>query len=93
MIMFIDREEELDNLLEIAKSKKAELVLIYGRRRVGKSRLLVEFAKKTDALYLLADISENILDILAKQISKEFVKFNNGMIFLNLSTKVNIKLL
>lgn len=77
MIMFIDREEELERLMEIAKSKRAELVLMYGRRRVGKSRLLVEFAKKKNALYLLADMSENILDILARQIGEEFVKFSN----------------
>lgn len=76
MIMFVDRKEELGKLLELAKSKKAELVLVYGRRRVGKSRLLIEFAKKTKALYLLADMSENILDILSKQIKDEFVKFN-----------------
>ncbi|MEM2908752.1 MAG: ATP-binding protein [Candidatus Bilamarchaeaceae archaeon] len=76
MIMFINRAEELGRLLELARSKRAELALIYGRRRVGKSRLLVEFAKKTDALYLLADISENILDVLSKQVMEEFVKFN-----------------
>lgn len=76
MIMFIDREEELGRLLELATSKKAELVLLYGRRRVGKSRLLVEFAKKTGALYLLADVSENILDVLSDQIRGEFVRFN-----------------
>lgn len=77
MIMFIDREEELGKLHEIAKSKRAELVLVYGRRRVGKSRLLVEFQKKTNALYLLADISENILDIFSKQVGEDFVKFSN----------------
>ncbi len=76
MIMFIDRKEELNKLMEIASSKKPELVLIYGRRRVGKSRLLVEFAKKTNALYLLADMSENILDILAGQVEDAFVRFN-----------------
>lgn len=49
MIMLIDREDEMKTLLEIEKSTKAELVLVYGRRRVGKSRLLVEFAKKENA--------------------------------------------
>ncbi|MBI5061816.1 MAG: ATP-binding protein, partial [Candidatus Aenigmarchaeota archaeon] len=77
MVMFIDREEELEKLMELSRSKKAELALIYGRRRVGKSRLLVEFAKKTGALYMLADVSENILDILSKQVPDEFVRFGN----------------
>ncbi|MBU2638129.1 MAG: ATP-binding protein [Nanoarchaeota archaeon] len=77
MIMLIDREDEMKALLEIEKSTKAELVLVYGRRRVGKSRLLVEFAKKRDCLYLLADMSENILDIFARQAGEEFVKFGS----------------
>ncbi len=76
MIMFVDRQEEMNKLLEIEKSGKAELVLVYGRRRIGKSRLLTEFAKKTGALYLLADISKNILDILSKQVPDEFIRFN-----------------
>lgn len=76
MVMFIDREREMHKLSEIAGSDKSELVLLYGRRRIGKSRLLIEFAKKTNALYLLADLSENILDILSKQVSDEFVRFN-----------------
>jgi len=75
MIMFINRKDELNKLLEISKSRKAELVILYGRRRVGKSRLLTQFAKKADALYLLADISKNILDILSTQVKGEFIKF------------------
>ncbi len=75
--MFIDRDDELTKLEEITDSNRAELVLFYGRRRVGKSCILTEFAKKTKALYLLADASENILDILAKQVKEEFVRFNS----------------
>ena len=77
MIMFIDRDREIEKLLEIAKSGKSELVLVYGRRRVGKSRLLTEFSKKVNSLYLISDLSENILDIFAKQIGEEFVRFND----------------
>jgi len=77
MRMFVDRKEELKKLMEISKSKKPELVIIYGRRRVGKSRLLVEFTNRVNALYLLADLSKNILDILSTQIGDKFVKFNS----------------
>ena len=77
MRMFIDRKEELKELMKISKSKKPELVIIYGRRRVGKSRLLVEFTNRVNALYLLADLSKNILDILSAQIGDKFVKFNS----------------
>jgi len=76
MIMFIDRKYEMEKLLELAESKKAELAIIYGRRRVGKSRLLIEFTKKVNAIYFLADLSKNILDIFSRQISGEFVKFS-----------------
>jgi len=77
MSMFINREEEKKILNEIFNSKKAELVLVYGRRRVGKSRLLIEAIKKMNALYFLADASDNILDIMAKQTNEKFVKFSN----------------
>ena len=76
MSMFVNREEERKKLNEIYSSKKAELVLLYGRRRVGKSRLLIESIKDRNAIYFLADASENILDILSTQVKKEFVKFS-----------------
>ena len=93
MVMFIDRNEELNKLIEITKSKKAELALIYGRRRVGKSRLLIEFAKRNNALYLLADISENILDILAKQVPDNFVKFSTWEDFFEFLYKSKYKII
>ena len=74
--MFIDREKEMETLTEVARSKKAELVVVYGRRRVGKSTLLTEFAKREGALYLLADVSENVLETLAQQ-AGGFVRFGN----------------
>jgi len=77
MSMFINREIEIEELNEIFSSKKAELVLIYGRRRVGKSKLLIEAIKNKRALYLLADMSENILEILSNQIKDKFAKFSN----------------
>lgn len=77
MSMFFDREQEIRILEKVANSKKAELVLMYGRRRVGKSRILTEFAKRHEALYLLADLSKNILDILSRQIKEEYVRFKD----------------
>lgn len=44
---FIDRKSELKSILQVLKSKSAELLILYGRRRIGKSRLLHETAKKT----------------------------------------------
>ena len=77
MIRFVNRKEEIKILEDIANSDRAELVLLYGRRRVGKSALLLQFAKKYDAQYFLADASQNILDILSSQVVDRFVRFGN----------------
>jgi len=77
MIRFIDRKEEMKILEDVANSDRGELVLMYGRRRVGKSALLLQFAKKYDAQYFLADASQNILDILSSQVTDRFVRFGN----------------
>jgi AAA+ ATPase superfamily predicted ATPase len=42
---FIGRTYELKQLEDLQKSPKARLVVIKGRRRIGKSRLIQEFAK------------------------------------------------
>ena len=93
MSMFINRKDEIKKLIEIYNSKKPELVLLYGRRRVGKSRLLIESIKNYDALYLLADMSENILDVLSSQIKKEFVKFTNWDDFFEFIIKSKYKII
>lgn len=43
--MFIGREKELQFLNERFNSKKSELIVLYGRRRVGKTETLKEFCK------------------------------------------------
>jgi uncharacterized protein len=46
-IMFVDRKEELhflNNLLVRNRPGPAQLILMYGRRRVGKSELLMQWA-------------------------------------------------
>lgn len=43
--IFIGREEELARLNDVAALRRSAMVVIKGRRRVGKSRLVSEFAK------------------------------------------------
>jgi AAA+ ATPase superfamily predicted ATPase len=43
--IFIGREPELERLGDLYKKKKPGLVVIKGRRRIGKSRLIGEFAR------------------------------------------------
>ena len=45
--MFFGRERELALLENQLKKKSAQLIVIRGRRRIGKSRLVQEFSKKT----------------------------------------------
>jgi AAA+ ATPase superfamily predicted ATPase len=52
--MFIGRESEIKRLLELKKSNKAELAILYGRRRVGKSTLLEYIATEKGHLYFEA---------------------------------------
>ena len=52
-IQFVNRKEELE-FLNRQVERGGALVVLYGRRRVGKSELLKHFAKGRNALYLLA---------------------------------------
>lgn len=47
MDAFIGRKDELKKLQDLSHFRRACLVVIKGRRRIGKSRLVEEFAKKT----------------------------------------------
>lgn len=51
---FIDRELELRYLNQAYKAASAQLVILYGRRRVGKTALLREFTRSRPAIYYLA---------------------------------------
>ena len=46
MSNFIGRKKELKLLEGLLQKKTSSLVVVYGRRRVGKSRLVAEFARK-----------------------------------------------
>ena len=53
---FIDRQEELARL-DRALDAPGSFAAVWGRRRVGKSRLLLEWARRRDGLYLVAEPS------------------------------------
>ncbi len=55
--MFFNRQNELQRLDERYAEKSAQLLIIYGRRRVGKTELLKEFVRDKPHLYFLADLS------------------------------------
>ena len=51
--MFIGRRAELELLDAAYRSSRAGLIPIYGRRRVGKSELILHFIQDKPALYFL----------------------------------------
>ena len=57
--IFIGREKELNYLESLYVSSKFEMLILHGRRRVGKSYLLSHFARihKENAVYFTADKS------------------------------------
>lgn len=52
--MFVGREEELSFLEDAYASTRAQLVFVYGRRRVGKTELLNEFRKDKPCVFVAA---------------------------------------
>jgi AAA+ ATPase superfamily predicted ATPase len=57
IMQFIDRLEELRRLDSVALAPRGGLAVVYGRRRIGKTRLLLEWCAKHDGLYTVADQS------------------------------------
>ena len=51
--MFIGRERELATLNKLYASDKFEFVVIYGRRRVGKTALISQFIDDKNAIYFM----------------------------------------
>lgn len=54
MEKFVDRENEMKYLNSEYEKKGSSLVILYGRRRIGKTSLIKEFGKNKDMIYFLA---------------------------------------
>ena len=72
---FIDRERELNALEKFWRKKNAQLVIIYGKRRIGKTELIKQFVKRKPHLYFLAQrINEHEnLKLLGEAVGEFFV--------------------
>lgn len=58
---FINRRLEMVRLDRFAKNPEGGLAVVWGRRRVGKTRLLLEWTEKHDGIYYTADESASAL--------------------------------
>jgi AAA+ ATPase superfamily predicted ATPase len=79
MSKFIGRREELNKLSEISHKKSASFIVIRGRRRIGKSRLIEEFGKGFDKFYRFIGLApeQNVTTIhqlneFSRQIAQQF---------------------
>ena len=71
---FKNRKKELALFEELYNSQKSKLIVLYGRRRVGKTELLKEFLNKHKGLYFLArqEQEKEQLERFSKQIAEFF---------------------
>ena len=60
IIQFKNRKKELREIKEILFSKKFELAIIYGRRRIGKTELILNATKNKERIYYLATEENNL---------------------------------
>jgi AAA+ ATPase superfamily predicted ATPase len=61
---FLDRKQELERINYLRSRKESMLLVLYGRRRIGKTSLLRQI-KKEDDIHFIADQSETPLQIEA----------------------------
>lgn len=61
--MFVGRKNELEMLEEHYNSNKAELMILYGRRRIGKTELLNKFIENKHAIYFSASETTKALQL------------------------------
>ena len=88
--MFVGRERELESLNKLYTSDRFEFVVIYGRRRVGKTALINQFISDKSAIYFmgvesnakqnLENFSQNILEFgTGIQADTAFVSFQAAL--------------
>ncbi len=84
--MWLGRQQELGTLKRIAESGQAEFLLLYGRRRVGKSEIIDQFLKTQPGVRLLAREESETLQL--KQFSEVLAEFfHDGLLRTNPFTK------
>jgi len=80
MEQFVDRDVELDQLTDCYESETADFVVIYGRRRLGKSELVRQsIADRDDAVYYQAveSTAPNQLEQFIDTASAQFPSLRN----------------
>jgi uncharacterized protein len=82
MSRFINRVKELKFLEMRHKSSVAELLILYGRRRVGKTELVLNFCEKKDYFYFMGRL-ESREDTIKRFNNLLIEKFNDSSLLNN----------
>src|SRR3990167_3796865 len=76
---FVGRQLELRRLLELTEKGSASFILVKGRRRIGKSRLIQEFGQYFERFYSFTGLppehkttAVHQLDEFSRQIARQF---------------------
>lgn len=88
--MFIGRERELAKLKQLYHSDQFEFVVIYGRRRVGKTALINQFIQDKKAIYFmgvesnakqnLENLSYSIMEFgMGQETKSSFLSFQSAL--------------
>ena len=85
MRRFVDREQEMATLQSEYERVGCALVVLYGRRRVGKTTLISEFIKNKKALFFLASEESESQNRLAFQ--EKAADFLNSNLLKNVEVK------
>ncbi|MCD4818670.1 MAG: ATP-binding protein [Candidatus Cloacimonetes bacterium] len=100
-MLFINREKELELLQSEYNRKTSSFVVIYGRRRTGKTTLINRFLKEKKSLYFFADtqnekgqirrFQNQLADVFSDRLLKEVTIESWDLIFDYLSDKLDTK--
>ncbi len=75
ILNFIDRKNELELLEERYASDNPEFIIIYGRRRIGKTELIKRFSREKDHFYFLA--KEQNIELEIERLRDRFSRKSN----------------
>lgn len=75
--MFIGRDKELSALDKLYQSDQFEFVVIYGRRRVGKTALINQFIGDKKSIYFVGIESNEKQNL--ENLSKSIIEFSSGI--------------
>jgi AAA+ ATPase superfamily predicted ATPase len=88
---FIGRKAEFEELERLTKKASALFIVVRGRRRIGKSRLVEEFGKRFDAFYSFMGLApeknvtrQHQLEAFSLQIAQQFIPISFQSIRFNL---------